>query len=120
MLRTPTIGKRWQSIPVGGIRPTPGQRSRARDNGGMQTRSDLRNVAIIAHADHGKTPLVDAMLRQSGAWHSRGEMAERGMGSVDGEREEGMGIGAKNRAVGDHPADGGDAVTINIIDTPGH
>jgi len=83
------------------------------------SRTDLRNVAIIAHVDHGKTTLVDAMLRQAGAYKARGEMADRVMDSMDLEREKGITILAKNTGVHYQPAEG-DPVTINIIDTPGH
>src|ERR1041384_5369481 len=86
----------------------------------MQTRSDLRNVAMIAHVDHGKTTLVDAMLRQAGAFHSRTEPGDRVMDSMDLERGKGITILAKNTAVRYVPPDGSDPVTINIIDTPGH
>src|SRR6266480_2644080 len=80
----------------------------------LSTRDDLRNVAIVAHVDHGKTTLVDAMLWQSGAFRANAHIAERVMDSGDLEREKGITILAKNTAV----RHGG--LTINIVDTPGH
>jgi GTP-binding protein len=82
-------------------------------------RVDLRNVAIIAHVDHGKTTLVDAMLRQAGAVKARAEVTDRVMDSMDLEREKGITILAKNTAVR-YLSPSGERVTINIIDTPGH
>ncbi len=79
----------------------------------------FRNVAIVAHVDHGKTTLVDAMLRQSGALHERGEVQERVMDTGDLEREKGITILAKNTAVQRHDPDG-TVTVINVIDTPGH
>jgi len=89
----------------------------------MGQRLDLRNVAIVAHVDHGKTTLVDAMLWQSGAFSAHqadtGDVNERVMDSNDLEREKGITILAKNTAV-DHVMPNGERLTINIIDTPGH
>lgn len=85
----------------------------------MPVRSDLRNVAIIAHVDHGKTTLVDAMLWASGAFREGAAVDNRVMDSMDLEREKGITILAKNTAV-NHVTDTGEQVTINIIDTPGH
>ena len=80
----------------------------------MVPRSDIRNVAIIAHVDHGKTTLVDGMLKQSNVFRAHQEVVERVLDSNDLERERGITILAKNTGIvyGD--------ITINIVDTPGH
>src|SRR6201746_2378994 len=87
----------------------------------LAPRNDLRNVAIVAHVDHGKTTLVDAMLRHTNSFAAHSHLEERAMDSNDLEREKGITILAKNTAVsyeGIHATDG--PVTINVIDTPGH
>jgi GTP-binding protein len=87
----------------------------------LATRHDLRNIAIVAHVDHGKTTLVDAMLWQSGVFRANEDVAERVMDSTDLERERGITILAKNTAVilPEAGPEGGD-VTLNVVDTPGH
>ncbi|HEV2935103.1 MAG TPA: GTP-binding protein, partial [Streptosporangiaceae bacterium] len=94
--------------------PAPHRTATTPQDAVLATRDDLRNVAIVAHVDHGKTTLVDAMLWQSGAFRANANVAERVLDSGDLEREKGITILAKNTAV----CHGG--LTINIVDTPGH
>src|SRR6187401_562772 len=81
---------------------------------GAAVRKDLRNLAIVAHVDHGKTTLVDAMLRQSGVFRANQEVVDRVLDSMDLEREKGITILAKQTAVEFQ------GVRINVVDTPGH
>jgi GTP-binding protein len=83
-------------------------------------RSDLRNIAIIAHVDHGKTTLVDGLLRQSHTFRENQQVAERVMDSNDLERERGITILAKNTAITIPDPETGENIKINIVDTPGH
>ena len=80
----------------------------------MSTSKNLRNIAIIAHVDHGKTTLVDAMLKQSHVFRSNEQVAERVMDSGDLERERGITILSKNTSIMYKD------IKINIVDTPGH
>src|SRR6201996_6165984 len=96
----------------------------SRETTSVNSRADLRNVAIVAHVDHGKTTLVDAMLWQGGAFGEHQHVDERAMDSGDLEREKGITILAKNTAIhytgkSAYETAGG-PMTINIIDTPGH
>src|SRR5690625_2969594 len=91
----------------------------------QRSRTDLRNVAIVAHVDHGKTTLVDAMLWQSGSFGAHANVDERVMDSGDLEREKGITILAKNTAVryrgpAATAAVEPEGITINVVDTPGH
>ena len=85
----------------------------------LVSRHDLRNIAIIAHVDHGKTTLVDGMLHQSGAFRTNENVGERVMDSMDLEREKGITILAKNTAVR-YVTEDGEEIKFNIVDTPGH
>src|ERR1700688_3914393 len=100
---------------MGNSSSTCSRRFRTRKKGTVTPVSQtIRNIAIIAHGDHGKTTLVDAMLRQSGTFRANETVAERVMDSNDLERERGITILAKNTAIFF------EGVKINIVDTPGH
>ncbi len=92
----------------------PADQSGVTRGGGAQKKPELRNVAIVAHVDHGKTTLVDAMLRASGAFGERAALVDRVMDSGDLEREKGITILAKHTAIDWH------GMTVNVVDTPGH
>lgn len=86
----------------------------------LTSRTDIRNLAIVAHVDHGKTTLVDAMLQQSGAFGAHEAVVERVMDSGDLEKEKGITILAKNTSLVWHDKTSGEDITLNIVDTPGH
>ena len=86
----------------------------------LTERTELRNIAIIAHVDHGKTTLVDGMLKQARVFRDNQPVAERVMDSYDLERERCITILAKNTAISIFDSQIGGQVKINIVDTPGH
>ena len=86
----------------------------------IKERKDIRNIAIIAHVDHGKTTLVDGLLRQARVFRENQQVMERVMDSNDLERERGITILAKNTAILLPNKVSGGMVKINIVDTPGH
>jgi GTP-binding protein len=102
------------------INRPPGAVDFANGKSMIRERTDLRNIAIIAHVDHGKTTLVDGLLRQARVFRDNQVVAERIMDSNDLERERGITILAKNTAIEIWDAVGKEQVKINIVDTPGH
>ena len=114
MCQTETLERRWGGLTREDVTQGVWCEGRVEDGVVEQRREDVRNIAIIAHVDHGKTTLVDSMLRQSQVFRDNQSVSERIMDSFDLERERGITIFSKNTAVTYRQT------KINIIDTPGH